>query len=175
MGFCKNSFSTSPILVLFRVADRIIHALMPVLYVVITANFVDTTVDIFNGGAERSKIFEPLIFIILLTTYQYIASALVGLAREKMIIKLTGVFRIAIISKRAVLEYRHIEDNDTWDLIERVGGDPAGRISSGFDIVLWMMDLIVRIGAIVLVLATQVLWVAVTILTFSIPSLWLAV
>mgnify|MGYP002411808980 CR=1 FL=1 len=84
-----------------------------------------------------------------------------------MNINLTEAFRTAVTEKRAMLEYRHVENNETWDLIERLG--------DGFDILLQMADMVVRVGSILLILVAQVWWAALVILAFSIPLFWLAV
>ena len=171
----KIPFAVSPGLVSLRVADKAIYAMIPALQVLATASFIDTAIGIFNGQADRGKIIFPLACILLLIAHQYIVFALMGLARAKIDIKLTEAFRTAVTDKRAMLEYRHVENNETWDLIERVGKDPAGRLGGGFDIVLRMGDMVVRIGSILFILIAQVWWAALAILCFSAPLLWLAV
>ena len=175
LDFLKIPFSISPGLASVRVIDKIIYALIPALQVLATASFIDTAINIYNGQAQKSQIGFPLVCILLLIAHQYITFALMGLVRSKMDISLTEAFRIAVIEKRAMLEYRHVENNETWDLIERVGKDPAGRLGSGFDIILRMIDIFFRVVAIMLVLVVQVWWAALAILAFSIPLFWLAV
>ncbi|MCL2496774.1 MAG: ABC transporter ATP-binding protein/permease [Clostridiales bacterium] len=173
--FIKIPFAVSPGLASLRVVDKAIYAMIPALQVLATASFIDTAVDIFNGQAENSNIMFPLACILLLIAHQYIVYALMGLARAKIDIRLTEAFRTAVTDKRAMLEYRHVEDNEAWDLIERVGKDPGGRLGGGFDIVLRMGDMVVRIGAILIILVAQVWWAALAILCFSAPLLLLAV
>jgi ATP-binding cassette subfamily B protein len=173
--FFKIPLVVSPGMTLLRVIDKIIYALIPSLQVLTTAAFIDTAIRIVGGQAGKSAIVMPLVWIVLLISHQYITFALMGLVRSKMDINLTNAFRTAVADKRAALAYRHIENNDTWDLIQRVGKDPAKRISSGFDILLRMADMVIRVAAILLVLITQVWWAAFVILTFSIPLFWLSV
>lgn len=173
--FLKIPFATSPFLSVLRIIDKIIYALIPSLQVLTTAGFIDTAIKIVNGQADKTAITWPLLWILLLISHQYITFAIMGLVRAKMDINLTEAFRTAITEKRAMLEYRHVEDNETWELIERVGKDPSGRISAGFDNILRMGDIVLRIGSILLVLVVQVWWVALVILAFSIPLFWLAV
>ena len=159
--------------------DRIIYALIPSLQVLAAAKFIDAAIDIFNGQAGdglagRSKIVVPLVWLILLISYEY-AMALMGLAREKCSIKLSEAFRTAVAEKRAKLECFHIENNETWDLLERVGKDPAGRLDYGFDNLMRAGELIIRVGSIMLILVVQVWWAAAVILAFSVPLFWLAV
>jgi ATP-binding cassette subfamily B protein len=173
--FIKIPFTVSPGMMSLRVIDKIIYALIPSLQVLTTAAFIDTAIKIVGGQASKNQIIVPLVWILLLVSHQYITFALMGLARAKMNLKLTEAFQTAITEKRAMLEYRHVEDNETWDLIERVGKDPAGRLGGGFDILLRMADMFIRVGSIMLVLVVQVWWVALVILAFSVPLFWLAV
>ena len=141
LDFFKIPFSISPGLASLRVIDKIIYALIPALQVLATASFIDTAISIFNGQAEKKQIAFPLVCILLLIAHQYITFALMGLVRAKIDINLTEAFRTAVTDKRAMLEFRHVENNETWDLIERAGKDPAGRLGSGFDIILRMADM----------------------------------
>ena len=173
--FIKIPLAVSPGMVSLRVIDKIIYALIPSLQVLATAAFIDTAIKIADGQADKGQILLPLLFLLLLISHQYITFALMGLVVAKMNLKLTEVFRTAVTEKRAMLEYRHVENNETWDLIERVGKDPAKRLGDGFGILLRMADMVVRVGSILLVLAAQVWWAALLILAFSIPLFWLAV
>ena len=107
--------------------DRLFFALIPSLEVLAAASFIDAAMAVFNGQANKGKIVLPLVWLILLISYRYI-TAFMGLVREKLSMNLTEAFRTAVAEKCARLEYRHIENNETWDLIERVGKDPAGRL-----------------------------------------------
>ena len=173
--FIKIPFGVSPGLATLRVIDKIIYALIPALQIVTTALFVDTAVNIFNGQAETNKIVFPLVCILLLIAHQYINFALMSFVKSKIDIKLTEAFRTAITEKRVMMEYRHIENNEIWDIISRVGDDPVGKIGGGFDIILRMGDIALRVGSVLLVLVAQVWWVAVVVFCFLVPLLWLAV
>jgi ATP-binding cassette subfamily B protein len=52
---------------------------------------------------------------------------------------------------------------------------PPNKYDGGFDILLPMADMVVRVGSVLSVLAAQVWWAALLILTFSVPLCWLAV
>ncbi len=175
LDFIKIPFSISPGMVILRMLfDRIIYALIPALQVLATARFIDTAISIFNGQTERSKIILPIVFILVLVSYEHMM-VIMGLVRVKLNIKLTEVFRIAVAEKWSMLEYRHVENNETWDLIERVGKDPAGRLDYGFDNLMRIGELFIRISSILFILVVQVWWAALTIIAFSIPLFWLAI
>ncbi|MDR1688092.1 MAG: ABC transporter ATP-binding protein/permease [Clostridiales bacterium] len=168
-------FSVSPYLTLLRAADKVVYALIPSLQILATAKFIDTAINILNSRAQKNQIIFPLVCILLIIAHQYITFALMGLVRDKMSMTLTEAFRTAVTEKRARLEYRHIENNETWDLIDRVGKDPAGRLDGGFNIMLRMADMFFRVGSVMLVLAMRVWWAALVIAIFSIPLFYLAV
>ncbi|WP_246552257.1 ABC transporter ATP-binding protein [Vallitalea pronyensis] len=162
-------------MVILRVLfDKIIHAMIPSLQVLATASFIDTSIKVYNGQAEKSQIALPIISIILLISYEYLM-ALTGLVREKLSIKLTETFRTAVAEKRAKLEYYHVEYNDTWELIERVGKNTTEWLNSGFDNLTDIGKIFIRIGSVLTILVVQVWWAALLIVTFSIPLFWLAI
>ena len=173
--FIKIPFSVAPGLACLRIADKIVYASLPALQIVTTALFIDTALSILGGRSDGSRIVMPLAWIILLIAYKYFAFTAMGLLNSKMGIRLTEAFRTAVVEKRAALEYRHVEDNDTWDLISRVGADPAEKIGGGFDILLRMGDIILNVGSVLLILVVQVWWIALAIVGFSAPLLMLAV
>lgn len=175
LDFIRIPLKSSPVVVSLLVIETIVSALIPSLQIIITANFIDTAICIFNGQADRNKIIMPLACILLMLSYQYSVAILIGLVRTKMNIKLTETYRIAITEKRAKLEYRHVENNETWDLIERVGSDPTERLCGGFDTLQQMVGISVRVGSTLLVIMSQVWWAGLVILAFTIPLFWLAV
>lgn len=173
--FVRIPLSVSPPMACLRIIDRILNALLPSLKVLATTAFIDTAIKIGNGRADKSRIMIPLIWILLLISYQYITFAFMDLVRSKMNMALTESFRTAVTEKRALLEYRHVENKETWDLLERVGKNPAEKLGGGFDIMLQTTDVAVRVGSLLLVLLAQVWWAALLILGFSIPLFRLAV
>jgi len=173
--FIKIPFFIAPGFSSLRIIDKLIYALIPSLQILLTAKFIDTAIAVFNSQSEKSRIYSPLIYIMLIIAYQYIGFALMGFVRARMDMRMTKEFRSAVIEKRASLEYLHIENNDTWDLINRVGGDPSGSVSNGLDTLIRMADMIVRVGSILIILLAQVWWAALIILAVSAPLFWLSI
>ncbi|MHB1484230.1 MAG: ABC transporter ATP-binding protein [Saccharofermentanales bacterium] len=165
----------SPVNTIAQIINRIITALVPSIQILVTASFIDTALNIFNKKAETGRIYLPLSLLIAIIAYTYINWAIMTFVKMKLDMKLNEKFRIAMVEKRAKLEYRHVENNETWELINRVSGDPAGRVSGGFDIILRMADIIIRVVTIILILIVQVWWVALIIVSFSIPLLYIAI
>ncbi|MDF2541689.1 MAG: transporter ATP-binding protein [Herbinix sp.] len=167
----KSSPGTVPLLII----ETIVSALIPSLQILISAYFIDTAIGVFNGQEDKNSIYMPLVCILLMLSYQYIAAILMNLVRTKMKIRLTETYKTAIIEKRAKLDYKHVENNDTWDLIERVGQDPTERLCDGFNILLQMIGIAIRVVSTLLVIMAQVWWAGFIILVFTIPLFWLAI
>lgn len=175
LDFIKIPLTISPIMTILKIVDMIISALIPSLQIMATAGFIDTAISIFNGQDDRSKLNIWLLWILLLISYKYITSAFMVMVKERMKIKLSEVFRIAVTEKRAMLHYKHVENNETWDLIERVGKDPAEKVREGFDILLSMASILVRVFSLMIMLWAHVWWVSLVIIVISTPLFWLAV
>jgi ATP-binding cassette, subfamily B, bacterial len=168
-------FIVAPFLAGLRLFNRTLSALIPSLQILVTAKFVDTAIGIFNGRFPTGEIYLPLGWLLGIVGYHFANGALMNFVNLKFGIKLAERFRMDVIEKRARLAYRHIEDADTWDLIHRVSADPAGRIDGGYGILLRLFDLVIRIISVLVILFTQVWWIAFVIVLFSAPLFYAAI
>ncbi len=173
--FIRLPFRAAPVSTVLCLLQVVINALVPSLQAVLTAQFIDTALLIFAGQASASRIGFPLLLIILLLLYQYTAQSLIGLAKTRLTLRLTETYRLAILTKRARLSYEHVENNETWDLITRVGQDPAERLMKGFQCLLQLIALIFYVGSLLAVVGAQVWWTAPLILAFSVPLFALSI
>lgn len=175
IDFIKIPFKAAPLLSSIKIVDNIIYALIPSVTVLVTARFIDTALDIFARKKSRDEIYLSLFLLMLIIAYKYIDYALMSFVITKMNMKLNECFRVAIIEKRAKLEYRHIENNDTWEVINRVCSEPATRVYGGFDVLLRMTNMIVQVGSLLAILFAQVWWAGLVIIAFSIPLFYLSI
>ena len=173
--FIKIPFRSSPVLSAVRITDKIIYALLPSFTALVTAGFVNTALEIFAGKQERQDIYIYLLFIMLIIAHQTVNATLISFVTTKIKMKLSESFKAAVVEKRAKLDYRHIEDNDTWDIINRTCEDPAARIYNGFDHTLRIFDMFIRVGSLLIILFGQVWWAGIAIILFSVPLFWLSV
>lgn len=124
---------------------------------------------------ERERIYLPLLYIMLIVGYSCVNWSFMNIVKLEFNIKLSEQLRVAMLEKRARLEYRHIENNETWDLVNRVCSNPSGHVSGGFDIIMGMANIIIRIISLLLILISQVWWAAIVILAFSVSLFYIAV
>jgi hypothetical protein len=92
----------------------------------------------------------PLLCLVLIIAYNNLNWQLMSYVNLKMEMRLECVYRTGIARKRAALEYRHVENNDTWELINRV-------------------------GSLLVILMAQVWWAGLAIVAISVPLFRLAI
>ncbi|MBN2851939.1 MAG: ABC transporter ATP-binding protein [Clostridia bacterium] len=153
----------------------IISGLVPTLQIIVTANFVDMAIRIVNDKLPINNIYPSIIFIVLLIGFQWLSDDLNKLSIIRFEMTLKEKFRTAITEKRSQLDYKHIENHEAWDLISRVSKNPENTISRAYRNLLDILSLFLKIGGILLVLITQVWWVALVIVAVSVPLFYLAV
>ena len=173
--FVLTPLKVSPILTLIKIFNQVLLSLIPALRILVTADFIDTAMKIFSGEAARVEIYRPLVYFMLFIAYANLNNHLMNFVNLKLEMNLNRAYRSQIAEKRAKLEYRHIEDNDTWDLISRTCQDPVGRILGGFNNLLSAAGIVIQVFSILSVLVAQVPWAGVTIVLISVPLFALAI
>ena len=88
--------------------------------------------------------------------------------------KLRTTLAVDIIEKRAKLEYEYIEDEETWNLLERVSDQPEVKVREFFETMIQFSGLLFRIAGIVLVLSTYIWWEGILLVIVSVPLIWLS-
>ena len=167
-------FKCAPIYTLLSLLRNLLEALMPALQVLITALFIDTAISIFNGNAERDAIYLPLLYILLTIVWSNLTGIVSNLIQVRIDARRIELFRTALLDKRARLEYKHIEDNETWELTVRVCNDSDGRMSSGFSCLIGFITLLITIFSLLSIIVAEIWWAGLAIIGFSIPLFFIA-
>ncbi len=168
-------FTVCPGYSLIIVINRVINALTPSFTVLVTAEFVDTALSIFRNEAPYHRIIISLILYMVIILYSKLNRAFISNFIEiRYNMEMERYLRSEMIKKRAKLEYKYIENNQSWDLITRTCKDPLGKISGGTNNLLDIADIILRVGSLMIILMAQVWWAALVIFIATIPLLVLA-
>lgn len=175
LDFVRIPMRVCPFYTVIKMINQAAAAITPSLQVLVTASFVDTALLIFAGSAECEAIWLPLLGLVLLIAYNNLNWQLMSFINLRSEMKLTRVYRSQIVEKRARLEYRCIEDNETWDLINRTCTDPVGKIRGGFDNLMGAAGIILRVGSLLSILMAQVFWAGIAIVAMSVPLFILAI
>lgn len=181
LDYVKIPFRIAPVLTLAVMALLTASALVPSVLIGLTAGFVNAALTLAGSdasGAARpdSPIEHGLAVLagpLALLALTLLASRLASLLSKALKLRLGRRMREQIdpqiLRKRGSLAYPHIEHDATWDLIARVGKEPAERLSGAFYNLLDAAESLIRIAGILVVLTSQVWWVGVLTLAVSFP------
>ena len=168
------SFKVSPLYSLIFAVQRILGALLPTISIFVNAQFINTAMAVLNKKADMRAIHMPIILLAAIMVYQVLIGVLMNFVNCRAKIYYRMKLRPEMIEKRARLQYRHIEDPKTADLIKRVCPSVDENIREMYTRILDVTDTVVYILGIVLTLFTQIWWVALFILVSSVPILIIA-
>lgn len=154
--------------------QALLNGLIPTLQIIVMAEIINTAVIIVEKEANVSQIYMPIFFMILLIGYQWISEELTKFSQVQMNLSLRITFRTIITEKVARLNYKHIEDNVTCDLIKRVLQNPENQISSAFITILSLLTLALNIIGVIALVFAYVWWAALLIIGLVIPLCFLA-
>ena len=168
-------FQGSPVYTMLHVLLSFIRALMPTAATALTtANFVDTAAAILQGERPHDDIYLPLLLLLLVLGVYTTIDSVVQLISARIRLHLQRRLIPAVIEKHAALDFKHIENAESWELISRVSRDPVKSIMDGFGAYTQFMQIVVCVASVLVLIITQVWWAAFIILAFSAPMFWLS-
>ncbi|MDR2597589.1 MAG: ABC transporter ATP-binding protein/permease [Treponema sp.] len=169
------SFLASPLYSSLTAIKRLINALIPTLNIFITAAFVNTALDILANRASRQAIYGPIALILSVTAYNILSGAADNFIVCRWMILLRRKLRPLMVKKVAKLEYKHIENAKTADLITRVAPTFDTQVREMYQRIMDAAETVLFIAGILITLFTQVWWAALCIITISVPVMMIAV
>jgi ATP-binding cassette subfamily B protein len=168
-------FQASRICFVLHVFLSITHAIMPTAAMALaTANFVDTATAILHGSRPHDDIYLPLILLLLVLGVFTTIGAVTQLVSARISLHLQKKLKPEIVRIHAALDFKHIENADSWELISRVSRDPVKSVMDGFNAFMQFMQIIVCVASVFILIITQVWWAALIIIAFSTPMFWLS-
>ncbi|MCL1990256.1 MAG: ABC transporter ATP-binding protein/permease [Defluviitaleaceae bacterium] len=139
-----------------------------------TALFIDTAISIFEGEALVGAIYLPLGILIFIIFVNSVLSNLPTLISLKIEFAIERHFAPEILTVRANLAYKHIEDADSWDLVERVSENFKDNLQAGIRAYEIIIRSVVAITSVLGLILVHVWWAVPIIVAFSIPLFWIA-
>ena len=170
----RLAFKVAPFWAFVVLIIRLIVAFIPALLVITTANFIDTSIAVLSGDAPSSAMHLPVLALGAIIAYQWIVKDIGKFIRSKFLLATRLTYRIEIIEKHARLAYRHIENQDTYDLIKRVMDPSETKIIEQYDQTLALLDLIIHAVSLLGIIVVSIWWAALLILLFTIPTFYFA-
>ncbi len=146
--------------------------LLPALAALASTAFIDTAMALHAGAA--ADIAPPIAFVVATVAGIWLSRQALQYSRRIIVLKSRAALRPDMTEKCARLEYAHIENPDTWDVISRVTKNPEKEIDAFTDAVAGALTLLLNILSVIGLLLSQVWWAALATLAFSVPLLLLA-
>ena len=172
----RLTFQVSPICATLHLMLSIVHAIMPTAAMALTtANFVDTATAILQGDRPHDDIYMPLILLLLVLGIFTTIGSITQLISARINLSMQRKLKPAIVEINAALDFKHIENTESWELISRVSRDPVKSVMDGFNAFMQFLQILVCIAAVLLLIVTQVWWAAIIIIAFSTPMFWLSI
>lgn len=172
----KIAFKLSPICVALQLAIVLLQAILTTAIIALsTAFFVDTAISIFSGHSMAQSIYFSLALILITVGANSILSSLPRLLESRITFSLERNLKPAIMEIQASLNYKHIEDANSWELIKRVVDEMTETFQSGIRAYTSMIRNIVAVISILGLVLTQVWWAALIVAFVSIPLFWIAI
>ena len=175
MDALRIPFQVAPILVSVRMFLKFFDAFVPtVLLAFSTANFVDSAIAILSGNAHRNDIYLPLVFLLVVMLLVRTVDSILDIIVARIKFALERKLVPAFLDARATLNYQHIENAESWELVERVTDKPIDAFQDGLRAYGLLISCITSVASIMGLIVMQVWWAMPIILAFAVPLFWLA-
>lgn len=140
-----------------------------VLQVYAVSGFINAALQSIGNSLFSPILLIKLFLLFLAVGGDWLAPRISSFLNEKAKIKMEQQYRPLMLEKCAGLKYKHVEQPESWDLIERVLKEPEKRWMDIYQSMLSLLKLFISIAGILFVIAGYVWWAAALILLFCIP------
>jgi len=164
----------TPFTTVIEIMNLLLSALIPAITTIAVANFIDTVINVFNGQQAQHAIILPLIIIFGCVLYDYIRIAIADMIYIFQDNAMKFFLRPEVISKKTKLEYKHIEDKEVWELINRVTQEPEKIFFQGKNNLFMIITMIVQIVSLLGIVMSSVWWVGIVMTLIGFPLFKLA-
>jgi ATP-binding cassette subfamily B protein len=145
-----------------------------VIQVPIVAKFIDTAILSVQGEASFSSVLPWFILLVLCVGWRRISYIVGRIFSSRLQINAAAKMGMALTDKRSRLHYNHIENPDTWNLINRVCTKMDRNVSLMIQRTYNLMMYIIRIFGVLFIVFTQVWWVGILIGAFCVPLIFVS-
>lgn len=163
-------FKIAPtLLIAYGLLDLGQALLSSVAVVYVTALFVDTATTVLTHHESPNTLYLPLALLLSVVALNHLVEHALKLLSARLKMHLEHTLESEILERRARLSYKHIENADTWDLVERLSADIVYNIQYGIVAVTTVLRSIISLACILSLIVVQVWWAAVLLSLLSIP------
>ena len=147
----------------------LISGVCTVVQVYAVSDFINAALKSVERNEVDEKVFIKLLLLLLTVAIDWLVPRINRLLSQRVELKLVRMYRPKMFLKCASLEYTHVENTESLDLIERVLKQPEKEWQNIYWAWRSLMTLFISIAGIMAVIAGYVWWAAGLILLFCIP------
>ncbi|MEA4884371.1 MAG: ABC transporter ATP-binding protein [Clostridia bacterium] len=161
--FIKIAFLTEGVSFL-----RLIAALMPSLQTLAVAGLLDALPGALSNG-RIMDVSPPLLALLAVMLGSYLIQALNRFLMLELSMRLEDRLKPEFVARINRLTYEYIENDETYDLLERVGADLPGTVEGGFVNLLDLAEISLRVLGPIVIIGRSSVPAAGTCLLLIIP------
>ncbi|MDR1329771.1 MAG: ABC transporter ATP-binding protein/permease [Oscillospiraceae bacterium] len=152
----------------------LLAALLPTVSLLATAAFIDAALAVVAGTRPPVAVAAPVAVLLAVTLHDYALRILLNLVSTKRAIFLHRTLRPALLKRVAELDYSHIEDQDTADLLSRVVPAFDTRVVECNQSVMSLASSAVSAAGIIVTITLSVWWAGLIIVAAAVPLMFIA-
>ncbi|GGF99230.1 ABC transporter [Paenibacillus albidus] len=163
-----------PAQTIYAILITILNSLIPAYQTLVIANFINTAMDIFNGKTDYSSIYLPIVLIMCFVMFTNLVPSITQIIDTSGQNKLNAILKKEISLKHARLEYKHIENHDTQEILNRVCSDPLGNFMAGLNNLFRGATLLISSFSLLMIVMSSTFISGLIIIFISVPLFYIA-
>lgn len=165
----KFLYKVSPLKYLLWLVYTLFNALIPAYQTITMGMFIDTALKIFNNKVSMNAIILPALLMSASFIFVNLLPPIMNLIEVKFRHELERELKNKLITKQMNLEYEHIENKETLDLINQTYHNMVDQYMSIFKLILNTIGITMNIVSLLIIIMKYSYWVGIVTLMISIP------
>jgi len=149
--------------------QKLLTGLSAVFQVVVTAIFIDRAISVALGEIAAIDVLPWLVLLITLVGWRRVSFNIGQVFTARITTACERDLSKEITVKRAKIQFRYVEDPDTWDLVDRVCTDIRRHVREMFQRSCNLVLYLIRIFGVLYIVFTQAWWIGILISVLVIP------
>jgi len=164
----------APHYAVIQVITKLISASLATLTILATARFIDNAIKIITQHQPISTVLPSVLALLAIQLYSTFEDVIESILTARCKIYLRNGLQPQIVERVASLDYQHIENQETADLLSRVVPEFATKISDSHNSIMQVSRIIISIIGVAVTITLNVWWAGLILIITSVPILWMA-
>lgn len=163
----KMSFKHSTGLTIAVVIGRLVKGLMPMLQLVALGHLVNTVISAYNQEESLNALWMSMGIFLVVYAVGHLMNRMSAYIENKHQLAFNASIETQLLKKQTLIPYEYFEHPDTAGMMNRVAEEGVTKINEGFYHLLSLLDYGIQMMGMVVVIATQSMWISlITALIF---------